>query len=77
MIKGGAKKFEFVPGEIRVAHGEKVVLHLSAPEVPMGFSLPDFGMRADVVPGKVTLLEHRCLKRRCFVRGMDPGSSPG
>jgi cytochrome c oxidase subunit II len=49
-----AKKFVFVPAEIRVARGETVLLQLSAPEVPMGFNLADFALRADVVPGKVT-----------------------
>ena len=51
-----AKKFEFVPREIRVKRGETVVLRFTAPEVPMGFSLPDFAVRADIVPGKVTTL---------------------
>ena len=51
-----AKKFEFVPREIRVARGETVVLQFTAPEVPMGFSLPDFGLRADIVPGLVATL---------------------
>lgn len=57
VIKVIARKFEFVPGEIRVAKGQTVRLQLSAPEVPMGINLPDFGVRADVVPGKVSTLE--------------------
>ena len=56
VIKIIAKKFEFVPNEIRVKHGETVVLQFTAPEVPMGFSLPDFAVRADIMPGKVTTL---------------------
>ena len=56
VIKIIAKKFEFVPREIRVKQGETVVLQFTAPEVPMGFSLPDFAVRADIVPGKVTTL---------------------
>jgi cytochrome c oxidase subunit II len=52
VIRIVAKKFVYVPNEIHVKQGETVVLQLSAPEVPMGFSLPDFAMRADVVPGK-------------------------
>lgn len=54
VIKIVAKKFVYVPNEIHVKQGETVLLQLSAPEVPMGFSLPDFNMRADVVPGKAT-----------------------
>lgn len=56
VIKVVAKKFEFVPAEIRVAKGETVELQISAPEVPMGFSLPDFKSRVDVMPGKVATL---------------------
>jgi cytochrome c oxidase subunit II len=33
-----------------------VMFALSSADVLMGFSLPDFGMRADIVPGKVTEL---------------------
>ncbi|HMA09868.1 MAG TPA: cytochrome c oxidase subunit II, partial [Ramlibacter sp.] len=29
----------------------------TAPEVTMGFNLPDFGVRADLVSGKVTRVE--------------------
>jgi cytochrome c oxidase subunit 2 len=53
VIKVVARKFEFVPGEIHVRRGEAVELRFSAPEVPMGFSLPDFKLRADIVPGQV------------------------
>ena len=56
VIKISARKFEFVPREIRVKRGETVVLRFTAPEVPMGFSLPDFAVRADIVPGQVTTL---------------------
>ena len=54
VIKIIAKKFVYVPNEIRVKQGETVVLQFTAPEVPMGFSLPDFAVRADIMPGKVT-----------------------
>ena len=56
VIKVIAKKFVFVPNEIRVKQGETVLLQFTAPEVPMGFSLPDFAVRADIMPGKVTTL---------------------
>jgi cytochrome c oxidase subunit 2 len=56
VIKVVAKKFEFVPGEIRVAKGETVVFQLTAPEVPMGFNLADFNARVDIMPGKVATL---------------------
>jgi cytochrome c oxidase subunit 2 len=57
VIKIVAKKFVYVPNEIHVKQGEAVELHFTAPEVPMGFSLPDFAMRADLVPGKVTTVK--------------------
>ena len=56
VIKIIAKKFVFVPSEIRVKQGETVLLEFTAPEVPMGFSLPDFALRTDIVPGKVATL---------------------
>jgi cytochrome c oxidase subunit 2 len=57
VIKVLAKKFEFVPGEIHVKQGETVTLEFTAPEVPMGFNLADFKLRADIMPGKVTSVE--------------------
>lgn len=57
VIKVVAKKFEFVPGEIRVKKGEAVTFHFTAPEVPMGFNLADFNLRTDIVPGKASTLQ--------------------
>ena len=56
VIKVVAKKFVFVPDEIRVKKGEAVVLQFTAPEVPMGFNLADFNLRTDIIPGKVSTL---------------------
>ena len=61
-----AKKFEFVPGEIRVGRGEAVALRFTAPEVPMGFNLADFNLRADIVPGKVTTVQLTADKTGTF-----------
>ncbi len=52
-----AKKFEYVPNEIRVKRGEAVQLRFTAPEVTMGFNLPDFKVRADLLPGQVTTVQ--------------------
>jgi cytochrome c oxidase subunit II len=57
VIRVIAKKFEFVPRQIRVKRGEAVLLQFTAPEVPMGFSLADFGLRTDIVPGKTATLQ--------------------
>jgi cytochrome c oxidase subunit 2 len=56
-IKVVAKKWDFVPNVIKVKKGESVVLKFTAPEVPMGFNLPDFNVRADIVPGKVATVK--------------------
>jgi cytochrome c oxidase subunit 2 len=57
VVKMIARKFVFVPDTVKVKQGETVVLHITAPEVPMGFNLPDFNTRADIVPGKVTTVK--------------------
>jgi plastocyanin len=57
-----ARKFEFVPAQIRVRQGETVLLRFTAPEVPMGASFPDFGVRTDIVPGKTASLQLKADK---------------
>ena len=47
-----ARRFQFEPATIRVRAGRPVLLRLTAPEVPMGFSLPDLQVRTDIVPGR-------------------------
>ena len=48
-----ARKFEFVPAEIRLKKGRAVTLAVTAEDFVHGFNLPDFGVRRDLVPGKV------------------------
>ena len=48
-----ARKFVFIPNEIRLRKGETVMLEFSAPEVVMGFFAPELGLRALIVPGEV------------------------
>jgi cytochrome c oxidase subunit 2 len=67
VIKVIAKRFVFVPDEIRVKQGETVVLQITAPEVPMGFNLADFNLRADVMPGKTSTLELTADKTGTFI----------
>ncbi|HYL19718.1 MAG TPA: cupredoxin domain-containing protein [Burkholderiales bacterium] len=45
------KRFEYSLREIRLKKGVPVVLEITSLDVPHGFNLPDFGVRADVVPG--------------------------
>jgi cytochrome c oxidase subunit II len=71
VIKVVARKFVFVPAEIRVKKGETVVLQFTAPEVPMGFNLPDFSARADIIPGKVSTLRFTPDKTGSFTFACD------
>ena len=49
-----ARRFEFRPNEIRARPGEVLTLALRSVDVMHGFSLPDLGVRTDVMPGRVT-----------------------
>lgn len=49
-----AKKFEFSPDSIKLKKGESVVLEISSEDRKHGFSLRTFGVRSDVLPGKVS-----------------------
>jgi cytochrome c oxidase subunit II len=51
-----ARKFEFEPASIDVRIGEAVVLEFTSLDVLMGFNLPAFKLRTDVVPGQKTSL---------------------
>jgi cytochrome c oxidase subunit 2 len=53
VIRLTAKKFEYSPAEITVKKGEPVVIEITSEDAKHGFSLPDFGIRADVKPGAV------------------------
>jgi cytochrome c oxidase subunit 2 len=56
LIQVRAKRFEFEPAGIHVARGEAVILELMSLDVLMGFNLPDFGVRNDVMPGAMSRL---------------------
>jgi cytochrome c oxidase subunit 2 len=51
-----ATKFEFSVTEIRTRVGAPVTLVLSSADFIHGFSIPDFGVRVDLVPGKTVEL---------------------
>ena len=53
VIKVLARRFTYNPNRIELKQGEPVVFELRSADVLMGFSVPDFNVRADVVPGKV------------------------
>ena len=54
VIRIEGKRFDYTPGALTLKKGEPVVFELSSRDVLMGFNLPDFNLRADMVPDKVT-----------------------
>lgn len=53
MIRVSTRKFEFTPNHLTLKKGEPLAFALVAEDVVMGFNLADFGVRSDVLPGKV------------------------
>lgn len=56
IIKVSAKKFEFTPSKIELKLNQPVTFELATEDVLMGFSIPDFGARADITPGATQTL---------------------
>lgn len=56
VVQVRARRFTFEPDEIRLARGVPVTFEFTSLDVPMGFNLPDFGVRSDIMPGMVTRL---------------------
>lgn len=56
VIRVTARKFAFLPREIQLKKGVPVVLEFVTADVVMGFNAPDFNVRTDIVPGKVSRL---------------------
>jgi cytochrome c oxidase subunit 2 len=54
VVKIVAKRFEYTPRAVTLKKGEPVILELTTLDVVMGFNLPDFNLRADIIPDKVT-----------------------
>ncbi len=52
VIKVSARRFTYTPNVIELKRGEPVTLELTTEDVFMGFNVPDFNVRADIVPGK-------------------------
>jgi cytochrome c oxidase subunit II len=53
IIKIVARKFTYSPNKLTLKKGVPVVLELTTVDVLMGFSVPDFNIRADIIPGQV------------------------
>ncbi len=52
-ISLNARKFEYSASEIRLKRGKPVTFVLSASDFVHGFNVPDFNVRADLIPGKM------------------------
>jgi cytochrome c oxidase subunit II len=57
VIKISAKRFDYTPGHLTVKKGQPVILELTSRDVVMGFNLPDFNVRGDMIPEKVTRVQ--------------------
>ena len=67
VIRVTARKFVFLPREIRLRKGVPVVLEFVTADVVMGFNAPDFKVRADIIPGKVSRVRFTPDKTGTFV----------
>src|SRR3954465_891796 len=54
VIRITAKRFDYTPGNVTLKKGEPVILEFTTEDVLMGFNLPDFNVRADILPDKVS-----------------------
>jgi len=57
VIRVVAKRFTYTPNTIALKKGEPVTFELTTEDITMGFNVPDFGVRADIIPGKTTRLD--------------------
>ena len=52
-----AKRFEYVPNEIPLKVGERVIIAIKSLDFVHGMNIPDLKKRLDLVPGRVIQLE--------------------
>jgi len=67
VVRITAKRFNYTPGEVTLKKGVPVVLEFTSQDILMGFNLPDFNLRADIVPGKKTRVRFTPDKTGSFV----------
>lgn len=67
VIKITAKRFEYNPNEIKIKKGVPTVLEFTSLDRLHGFNCPDFGIRTDIVPGKVNTVRFVPDKAGTFV----------
>jgi cytochrome c oxidase subunit 2 len=54
VVKIEAQQWSFSPNTIMLSKGQTVDFELTSSDVHHGFNLPDFGVRADIVPGQTS-----------------------
>lgn len=54
VIRIVAQRFSYTPSEIKLKKGEAATLEFEALDFTHGFSVPDLGIRADLIEGQVT-----------------------
>jgi cytochrome c oxidase subunit 2 len=62
-----AKRFEYTPATATVRRGQPMVFLLTSEDRVHGFKMPDFGLRADIVPGQETRVALTPDKAGAFV----------
>ena len=67
VIRITAKKFEYSLRTLTLKRGVPVVFELTAVDRAHGFNLPDFGVRSELVPGKLTRIRFTPDKTGEFV----------
>jgi cytochrome c oxidase subunit 2 len=67
VIKIAAKRFTFTPEKITLKKGQPVVFEFRTLDVFMGFNLPDFNVRADIIPEKAVRVSFVPDKTGTFV----------
>jgi cytochrome c oxidase subunit II len=67
VIRITARKFAFLPREIQLQKDVPVVLEFVTADVVMGFNAPDFNVRTDIIPGKVSRVRLMPDKTGTFV----------
>ena len=65
-IEVRAFKFGFSPDPIIVEKGDKVRLIVKSEDVEHGIAIPDFGINAEIEPGKTTIVEFTADKQGEF-----------
>jgi cytochrome c oxidase subunit 2 len=66
IIKVTTKKFEFAPNPIILKKGQLTVISLTSLDVRHGFNCPDLKLRADIMPGSVTVLKVKAMKTGAY-----------